>query len=51
MDEAFSRAAFALQTGQISPPVRSPFGVHLIRCEAIKPGTEQPVLPPPDKGG
>jgi len=40
MDEAFSRAAFALQTGQISPPVKSPFGVHLIRCDAIKPGTK-----------
>ena len=38
MDEAFSRAAFALQPGQISPPVKSPFGVHLIRCDAIKPG-------------
>jgi len=40
MDEAFSRAAFALQAGQISPPVKSPFGVHLIRCDAIKPGTK-----------
>jgi hypothetical protein len=40
MDEAFSRAAFALQPGQISSPVKSPFGVHLIRCDAIKPGTK-----------
>ncbi len=40
MDEAFSRAAFALQPGQISPPVKSPFGVHLIRCDAIQPGTK-----------
>ncbi len=40
MDDAFSRAAFALQPGQISPPVKSPFGVHLIRCDAIKPGTK-----------
>jgi peptidyl-prolyl cis-trans isomerase C len=40
MDEAFSRAAFALEAGQISPPVKSPFGVHLIRCDTIKPGTK-----------
>ncbi len=40
MDEAFSRAAFALKPGQIGPPVKSPFGVHLIRCDAIKPGAK-----------
>jgi parvulin-like peptidyl-prolyl isomerase len=32
MHESFSRAAFALQPGQVSPPVLSPFGVHLICC-------------------
>jgi parvulin-like peptidyl-prolyl isomerase len=40
MDEALARAAFALQPGQLSPPVRSRFGVHLIRCEEVKPGTK-----------
>lgn len=41
MDEAFSAAAFALDAGQISPPVSSPFGVHLIRCDAVVPGTKK----------
>jgi parvulin-like peptidyl-prolyl isomerase len=40
MDEVFSRAAFTLQPGQISPPVRSPFGVHLIRCDQVRPGSK-----------
>jgi parvulin-like peptidyl-prolyl isomerase len=40
MDEAFSRAAFALSEGQVSPPVRTPFGVSLIRCDSVKPGSK-----------
>jgi len=38
MSEAFSRAAFALNVGEVSQPVRSPFGVHLIQVSAINPG-------------
>jgi parvulin-like peptidyl-prolyl isomerase len=38
MVESFSRAAFQLQPGEISQPVRSPFGVHLIRCDGVVPG-------------
>ena len=38
MDEAFSRTAFALGEGEISGPVETPFGVHLVRCDAIRPG-------------
>ena len=41
MDESFSRAAFELKAGEISPPVRSPFGVHLIRCDEVVPGTKR----------
>lgn len=40
MAEAFSAAAFQLKQGEISPPVVSPFGVHLIECTGIKPGRE-----------
>jgi len=39
MVEPFSRAAFALKPGETSPPVVTPFGVHLIHCTEIKRGT------------
>jgi len=38
MHEAFSRATFVLESQEVSPPVITPFGVHLIRCTEIKPG-------------
>jgi parvulin-like peptidyl-prolyl isomerase len=38
MPESFARAAFALESQQISPPVETAFGVHLIQCLEIKPG-------------
>jgi len=41
MDESFSRAAFALEVGQVSQPVKTAFGVHLIRCDEMKPGTKK----------
>jgi peptidyl-prolyl cis-trans isomerase SurA len=40
MPESFSQAAFALEPGKISPPIRTEFGIHLIRCEQVEPGTE-----------
>ena len=41
MDEAFSRAAFALNVGEVSPPVTTAFGVDLIRCDQLKPGEKK----------
>ena len=38
MPEFFARAAFQLKAGEISPPVVSPLGVHLIQCVEIEPG-------------
>ena len=40
MDETFSQAAFALEKDQVSPPVRTPFGVVLIHCDDVRPGTK-----------
>jgi peptidyl-prolyl cis-trans isomerase C len=40
MGEEFSAAAFKLKTGEISPPVLSPFGIHLITVTDEKPGTK-----------
>lgn len=41
MPESFSQAAFALEPEAISPCVITPFGVHLIQCLEIKPGTKR----------
>ena len=38
---ARSRAAFALEVEQVSQPVTTRFGVHLIRCDEIKPANKQ----------
>jgi len=36
--EQFSAAAFALKKGELSPPVLTPFGIHLITVTDEKPG-------------
>lgn len=42
MDKSFEDAVFALQPGQLSEPVRSAFGYHLIKLEAVRGGAAQP---------
>ena len=38
MPTAFTREAFKLSVGEVSPPVKTKFGLHLIRCNQIKEG-------------
>ena len=40
MAEQFSDAAFSVKPGEISPPVLTPFGIHLIKVTDVKPGTK-----------
>ena len=40
MPEDYSRAAFALDIGAISPPLVTSYGVHLLTATEIKPGTK-----------
>jgi peptidyl-prolyl cis-trans isomerase C len=42
MVPAFSKAAFALKAGEISAPVKTDFGWHVIRLEDRKQGAAQP---------
>jgi len=41
MDKAFEEAAFTLEIGEMSEPIRSQFGYHLIKLEEKKPGGEK----------
>lgn len=38
MPDSFNQAAFALQAGDVSPPVATRFGVHLITVLEVEPG-------------
>lgn len=41
MVEPFAQTAFALKKGEISEPVVTTFGVHLIQCTDIRPGEKK----------
>ena len=41
MPEPFAQAAFGLQPEEVSPPVVTSFGVHLIKCAEVKEGKKQ----------
>lgn len=42
MVQPFEDAVFALKVGEISEPVRSPFGVHVIRVDGVQAGGSRP---------
>ena len=41
MPDAFARVAFMLQAGAVSGPVRTRFGMHLIQCLEVIPGSRK----------
>jgi peptidyl-prolyl cis-trans isomerase D len=38
----FADALFAMQPGQVSDPVKTQFGYHIIKLEAVEPGAQRP---------
>lgn len=41
MDKAFAEAAFALKKGEVSAPVKTSYGYHLIKVEDIRAGSQK----------
>jgi peptidyl-prolyl cis-trans isomerase D len=42
MSPEFDDAAFALKVGEISPPIKTDFGYHIIQLTAVRPGGAKP---------
>ncbi len=42
MDPAFESTAFAMKEGDVSDPVKTSFGYHIIKLEKIRPGSHKP---------
>lgn len=42
MDIVFEKAAFALSLGEVTAPVKTPFGYHLIKLTELEPGKVKP---------
>ena len=42
IDDAYADVAFALSENEISEPVRSAYGVHIVQLQAIRPSTVKP---------
>jgi len=49
MDPAFEKVAFSLKPGEVSQPVKTPFGYHLIKLEKIRSETITPLAEVKDK--
>lgn len=43
LDDEFARAALALEAGQVSEPVRTPSGWHLVKAEEVVPAKQTPL--------
>ena len=41
MPDGFTKVAFTLQAGQLGGPVRTRFGIHLIQCLEVTPGSRE----------
>ena len=39
--DAFEEALFSLQTGEVSPPVKTEFGYHLVELQEVRAGSER----------
>ncbi len=43
LDPAFEKALFAMKSGELKGPVKTPFGFHIIRLDGIEPARRRPI--------